>query len=917
MASSVVQPYNLFEKVELNSIVPTTPTTIAQSGMLTKSTDTPFYYKNILIDETTPRPYLHNIARDLGLIERNAKSNQQLCHSIKDILVATGKFWNPSIVRNSNGQAFERPLQPGHEQTITINSENEPQAVRDDDDDEDEEENEGEEAKRSKRGRRRGSTLQNDGEEPEYVFPASLQGWQPLGVSRDSLLRKKGKVVSDYIEQLKSILFRSPDMQIAGRKDIIPNIKPVSTSSIEELLWRDCYDEEDEITKMFDNEEHRMERHRLMRKQRKRVPRFAAYAQMSTNAKFNKLAQAVARSTTQDLFDVQDILASLSTEPLDLNKRIERGSLEIEGVKCSQYEGKTLVQLAITCPNLFVPGVDSYRIISELLCAHLRYDVPEVDLNQVDNTGDTALLIAMRRCNTIRQEVAILREGNADPRTKPENRIPESTLNEMVIRAYQNIHDIILLLVNPQKRCGPYGGDAESELFNPYDEYYEPLPVNVNKENKGVSPLHLAVRSGCVQCLQFLQKHATKLDVTIQDQQNGRTALMDATLIDNPFMVFLLLQDKNNFRKRDKNKQSVFHIAARHGWNSGYLRHGEKMKETVLRKWNERTGQDRKEAPTIMEMLWFALRSSIDGLKQKTSKEQEREREETKRREEEEAKSAFPSRETIQARIQEVKAKNQISQTIIDAKNIHGLTALMISTLKRDKPAVFFLLFNCGANPLEVVDSLQRTALGMLQNELVPELPGDEQRRNDRRDIIDILQSAEEGQRKRLKAARLEFTEPLPSTLLTGTTGSEGGEKLQNEQLVAALNKIPSLKPYEREIEQLRALLAEKLEEKQPELQEEIKLKFLDRFIVRESCVIGMISSEEREAHVAERYRIAENYGLKEFQQKLFDLEEKIKLRSNGNTDEKNTLCYNLFTFLEHYLVPTVLPEQLRTISNF
>lgn len=843
-----------------------------------------FYYKGILIDEDTPRDQLNSVAKRLGLLQINRRSNLSLCQAIYNILLTTGRFWNEKFVQSVHRQPFqcvgeETILEEGQEEqshhTFAIQSENEGETV-----------------------------APTDGSE-EFVWPANVDAWQAPGQSQRNLTQKQKAVWAQYISQLKTVLFYSPDIQITGKRDVIKNIKPVSTTAIESVLWNDCLsigpnkEISEEIDDIFHDKKKLEERHKELKRQGKRVPRISFYSGMSSKNKFRQLVKLVARSTRQDFLEIQDLLASLASEGIDLNQRVPSGTLDTPGIRCAQYAGKTLIQIAILCPNHFQEGVDAFLTIRELLRAHTRYNLPEVDLNQTDDKGDTALLIGLRRCASLQNEVTIIRETNNDPRTESKYRIPEDSLDTMVIRAYQSLHDIILLFLRPsQSYEQKYGSGV----------YFEHLPINVNKDNKGVTPLHVAVRSGCLRCLRFLQRHAKNLDATIRDEETGRTALHDAVRLDNPLMVYYLLQEKINLRSIDKSFSTVFHIAARHGFDTGYERH-QRQKEVVAALWaqkdNEKKGSSasrlspwtvRENAPSIFEMLWNALKLSIKGMQQKTSDEQAKEKQYVQ------SLSAFEKNER---KTREYNEKTRPMKNIIDAKDINKLTALMISSLKRDKNGVYFLIFECNANALIEQDTIGATALSMLEYDLIPEIEEDKDK--DRKEIVEILRSAEESLRRKKKARRLAKNEPLISSTILGTPST--GAALP-PALVKGLERFNALKPFESQIILLNEALKTIFDTHNLNVLTEIKVKYIDRFLTPEGCVVAAISPDERKSYVSKRYRIAAFYGLTDFETKLFDLEEKIKQSGIEGSDDMNTICFQLFTFIEQYMLRNVYAEK-------
>ena len=848
----------------------------------------PFYYKGIFIDEATPRDQLNRVAKRLGLLQINRKSNLSLCQGIYNVLLSTGRFWDGKFVQSIHRQPFQ-----------CIGEEEIP-----------EEGLEGAEEKShhlfAMHTEPEGEQAPKDGSE-EFTWPANIDAWSPPGASERNLTQKQKAVWAQFINQLKTVLFYSPDIQITGKRDVITNIKPISATNIESLLWSDCskMGADNEIDSAFHNDKEREERHKELKRQGKRVPRISFYSGMTSNNKFKQLVKLVARSTRQDFLEIQDLLASLASDGIDLNQRVPAGTLEAPGIRCAQYAGKTLIQIAILCPNHFQKEVDAFLTIRELMRAHTRYNLPEVDLNQTDDKGDTALLIGLRRCASLQNEVTIIREANNDPRTEGKHRIPDDLLNTMVTRAYQSLHDIILLFLRPsQSYEQKYGSGV----------FFEHLPINVNKDNKGITPLHVAVRSGCLRCLRFIQRHGKNLDVSIRDEETGRTALHDAVRLDNPLMVYYLLQEKINLRSIDKTLSTVFHIAARHGFETGYVRH-ESQKPVLAKLWSQKKDnkggtpsklspwtEDKEKAPSIFEMLWNALKLSVKGMQQKTAEEQKKETDYL---------GKLPEPEKSERKNKEYTEKAKVMQHIIDAKDINKLTALMISALKRDKNGVYFLIFECNADALIEQDTIGATALSMLEYDLIPEI--EDEKDQERKAIVEILRSAEESLRRKQKAARLARTEPLVSSTLLGTGPSI--PKLPDE-LIPGMQRFSSLKPFEAQIVRLNEEMKKIFSTHSKAVLAEIKVKYIDRFLTPEGCVVGAISPDERKTYVTERYRIASFYGLDKFEEELFNLEEKIKQSGTEGSDEMNSICFHLFTFIEQYMLRNIYTEKNWTYGS-
>ena len=513
-----------------------------------------FKYKDVIIDEQNNREKLIFAAQSLGIINFQEKSNIELCDSIYKILINSGKFYNKKYVTNSSGHPFHSEYKNQNEKKESkyqIENISESEIIP------------------------TGTGVSEKSR--NFLFPASIPGWKNFPTSR-SLQEKRYEQNLKLIKRLKEKLFLSPDIQIAGKLDLIPHIKPIGIESdlLETKVFNTCRDEyHSKVGNMENEKEEIMNRHKELLQKIKTIPRILNYFNISKLNRFNKLVQIVTRCAKLEFQEFKNILGSLSSEgfdlnrPIQLNKQSQIPELSLEKDLCLKTRGRNLLQIAVVCPNLFSDSIDAFLYIHELLNMHNMYNLKEMNVNFADSHGDTALLLALQRCHYLQTEIQALRIFNSSSKTKPKDRISELDLKNMSTSAFEKMHDIVLLLGNP----------AAFSSFEDKHQGLDRIPVNMNKDNKGITPLHIAVRSNCLKCINIIQRHGKNLDATVQDYETGRTALMDAVLNDNPLLVYKILQEKNDFRKVDKDGRTVFHHAARHGMQTCLKRHPEQLQD--------------------------------------------------------------------------------------------------------------------------------------------------------------------------------------------------------------------------------------------------------------------------------------------------------------------------------------------------
>lgn len=840
----------------------------------------PFYYKDSLIDEQTERDTLLQVAKELGMAGRNSLSNLSLCKNITKILKLQHKFYDSDFVLSIGGQPFEDPnsskdLDANH---FLSDSQSEPESAPE------------------------GPTTKGNG--GEFTFPTSIVGVR--GKYDERKKQEDVKVWNSYIQGLKSTFIQAPETQIAGKYDPT-HAKPLGLDpqSIENILWDDCDDlnAEDDF---WDNVEERDRRHPILQVRRAtRYPGTSRFTNLDEESKWRSLIKLMARSSKQDVVELKELLRTIPTEPMDLNRIIvDKDKVSIPNVKCENYVGKNLIQIALLCANFFQEGVDPYLTIRELLCSSVSLGLPMIDLNAISTDGDTALMTAMRRCQSIKREIRAIREATNSPDTPAEYKISEDLLRSRAMRAYLILHDIIFLLLRPGDDCG-------RALYSELSGEDEFGPINVNKDNKGETPISIAAKTGCLRCVRFLQHHAN-LDVSIREHLTGRSALMEAVRRDNPLMVLLMLQEKKNLRQRDKDWQTVFHAVARNGFDTGYKRHPA-QKDIVAQKWKDmhkdkQTGAEHYmtyegEAPQIMEMLWFALKDSIEAMKLKTSAEIEIAEKISEIKVPKSQGQEAPSKEFVERSTRMDREFYRVVQKLIDAQDGNKLTALMIAVLKRDYKMVKFILAVCNGDPLVIQPLIQATALQMLEFDLRPEIFPEMKKA--RYQIETLLRAAEESALRKSKAARLMTYGPIP----TPYTLTEKNLPPEQTEIKKALEKIPSLQSLSKELSNLYELFNKSLDASSSDAKQAIVVKYVRQYFTPHVCVLGIISKDERQFFVAQRYQTAVQLGLQEFEKKLYDLEEYIRKRFPEGSEDLHNVSLDLCDFIRTKILDVIVEK--------
>lgn len=349
-----------------------------------------------------------------------------------------------------------------------------------------------------------------------------------------------------------------------GEVDIIPRLRPIGGEYKRfNLVETFCVDDMNESVEQFYNS---IEVGRLALNP-------ISFMKMDSKEKYKAFSKFSKRC--QSIIDVQhlkDIVSTISVDDTD----DKTGLLRKFDVNRVDENGKTPIMHTIECMRTMFINTHAYvknpaEVMKFLLTADLQFPkyVKPISLEKADLDGNTPLILAVQNCmyhtNTKNKLFANTNGGISDVD---------------YMRQIKANHGMIKYLVDPVTMV------RDSRVFSPsVAESFGVTSVrdcNVNAQNKeGKTALHIAVENNCHACVKLLLNHGTGIRADIKDKRS-LTALHLAVRLDNPNLVDALKNETIDMDVSDKKfKDNVFHMAARHGSESGKKRYP-KSKVTIF-----------------------------------------------------------------------------------------------------------------------------------------------------------------------------------------------------------------------------------------------------------------------------------------------------------------------------------------------